>query len=66
MAVRGMHSRPIWLLLALVTLSALTLSIARFGGHPVWPTEVLAFGFRWAFIAAFAMFGRAVFHRRSR
>jgi hypothetical protein len=58
-----MHSRPIWPLLALVTLASLALSLARYTGQPVWPAEVLAFAFRWAFIAAFAMFGRAIFRR---
>lgn len=60
-----MDSRPIWPLLVLVTAAALALSIFRYAGHPIWPTEVLTFGFRWMFIAAFAMFGRAVLRRRS-
>ena len=60
-----MCPRPSWPLLALVTFAALAITIVRHNGYPIWPTEVLAFSLRWAFIAAFAMFGRAIFTRSS-
>jgi len=53
-------------MLALVTIAALAISITRYAGHPIWPREVLTFCFRWMFIAAFAMFGRAIFIRPTR
>ena len=58
-----MPDRPIWPLLSAVTLSALAISYIRRTGAPLWPTEAVLFMVRWLFIAAFAMFARAI--RRS-
>lgn len=60
-----MPSRPLWPLLTVVTIAALLISWLRFSGEALWPTEIMSFAMRWVFIAAFAMFGRAIFSRRS-
>jgi polyferredoxin len=59
------HRRPIWPLLSAVTIAALAISYLRAPEDTALPSLAALFAMRWIFIAAFAMFGRAIFSRRS-
>ena len=59
------NGRPLWPLLATVTLSAVILYVVRERGDRPWPIELGVFAGTWVCMAAFALLGRALFRRRA-
>lgn len=53
--------RPLWPLLAVVTIAAAILSYVRSSGYAQIGMEIALFGIRWLGIAAFALLGRSLF-----
>ncbi|WP_375194873.1 hypothetical protein [Sphingobium sp.] len=65
MPLNSQHRRTLWPLLTAVTIAALAISYWRAPDDAALATLAALFAMRWIFIAAFAMFGRAIFNRRS-